>query len=123
LDVCPERTEQEESRELMPTLRWTCIRIRCRNALGRCAEARARRRQNRLASPLAGGKASYGKDNQNGAQMAIDELSTQGLKIRGKAVKFELLAEDDQADPKGRSGIEIADPTLPTRRRVQCSAS
>lgn len=53
-----------------------------------------------FASPLTGGQASYGKDNQNGAQMAIDELNAQGLKIGGKAVKFELMAEDDQADPK-----------------------
>jgi len=53
-----------------------------------------------FASPLTGGQANYGKDNQNGAQMAIDELNAQGLNINGKAVKFELLAEDDQADPK-----------------------
>jgi len=53
-----------------------------------------------FASPLTGGQASYGKDNQNGAQLAIDELNAQGLKIGGKTVKFELLAEDDQADPK-----------------------
>jgi branched-chain amino acid transport system substrate-binding protein len=53
-----------------------------------------------FASPLTGGQASYGKDNQNGAQMAIDELNTQGLRIGGKTVKFELQAEDDQADPK-----------------------
>jgi branched-chain amino acid transport system substrate-binding protein len=53
-----------------------------------------------FASPLTGGQASYGKDNQNGAQMAIDELNTQGLQIGGKTVKFELMAEDDQADPK-----------------------
>ena len=53
-----------------------------------------------FASPLTGGQANYGKDNQNGAQMAIDELNAQGLKIGGKTVKFELLAEDDQADPK-----------------------
>ena len=53
-----------------------------------------------FASPLTGGQASYGKDNQNGAQMAIDELNAQGLKIGGKTVKFELMAEDDQADPK-----------------------
>ena len=53
-----------------------------------------------FASPLTGGQANYGKDNQNGAQMAIDELNAQGLKIGGKAVKFELMAEDDQADPK-----------------------
>ena len=53
-----------------------------------------------FASPLTGGQASYGKDNQNGAQMAIDELNAQQLKIGGKTVKFELMAEDDQADPK-----------------------
>ena len=53
-----------------------------------------------FASPLTGGQASYGKDNQNGAQMAIDELNAQGRKIGGRAVKFELMAEDDQADPK-----------------------
>ena len=53
-----------------------------------------------FASPLTGGQASYGKDNQNGAQLAIDELNAQGLKFGGKTVKFELMAEDDQADPK-----------------------
>lgn len=53
-----------------------------------------------FASPLTGPQANYGKDNQNGAQMAIDDLNAQGLKIGGKAVKFQLLAEDDQADPK-----------------------
>ncbi len=53
-----------------------------------------------FASPLTGGQATYGKDNQNGTQMAIDELNAQGVTIGGKSVKFELLAEDDQADPK-----------------------
>src|SRR5206468_9958683 len=53
-----------------------------------------------FASPLTGGQASYGKDNQNGAQMAIDELNAQQPRIGGKTVKFVLMAEDDQADPK-----------------------
>ena len=53
-----------------------------------------------FASPLTGGQANYGKDNQNGAQMAIDELNAQKPKIGGKDVRFELMAEDDQADPK-----------------------
>src|SRR5947207_13912046 len=53
-----------------------------------------------FASPLTGPQANCGKDNQNGAQMAIDELNAQGLTIGGKAVKFQLQAEDDQADPK-----------------------
>jgi branched-chain amino acid transport system substrate-binding protein len=53
-----------------------------------------------LASPLTGSQANYGKDNQNGAQMAIDELNASSPKIGGKPVKFQLLSEDDQADPK-----------------------
>jgi len=53
-----------------------------------------------FASPLTGPQANYGKDNQNGAQMAIDELNAQNLTIGGKPVKFQLLAEDDQAEPK-----------------------
>ncbi len=32
--------------------------------------------------------------------MAIEELNAAGIKLGGKAVKFELLAEDDGADPK-----------------------
>src|SRR5262245_7527775 len=53
-----------------------------------------------FASPLTGPQGHYGKDNQNGAQMAIDDLNARGIKIGGKPVKFELLVEDDQADPK-----------------------
>src|ERR1700690_191394 len=53
-----------------------------------------------FASPLTGPQANYGKDNQNGAQMAIDELNTRGMTIGGNAVKFQLQSEDDQAEPK-----------------------
>jgi len=53
-----------------------------------------------FASPLTGPQANYGKDNQNGAQLAIDELNAQGVVIGGSPVKFQLQAEDDQADPK-----------------------
>ena len=53
-----------------------------------------------FASPLTGGQASYGKDNQNGAELAIRELNAQPFKIGDKTVKFELVAEDDQAEPK-----------------------
>ena len=51
-------------------------------------------------APMSGAIAHLGKDNENGARMAIDELNAKGIKIGGKAVKFELLAEDDAADPK-----------------------
>lgn len=51
-------------------------------------------------APLTGPQAHLGKDNENGARMAVDELNAEGLEIGGAKVKFELLAEDDQADPK-----------------------
>lgn len=50
--------------------------------------------------PTSGGIAHFGKDNENGARMAIDELNAKGVSIGGKKVKFELLAEDDGGDPK-----------------------
>ncbi len=50
--------------------------------------------------PISGAIAHLGKDNENGARMAIDELNAKGVAIGGKKVKFELLAEDDAADPK-----------------------
>ena len=51
-------------------------------------------------APVSGPQAAYGKDNENGARMAIEDLNAQGVVIGGKKVKFELLAEDDAADPK-----------------------
>lgn len=50
--------------------------------------------------PTSGAIAHLGKDNENGARMAIDELNAKGVMIGGKKAKFELLAEDDGADPK-----------------------
>ena len=50
--------------------------------------------------PTSGAIAHLGKDNENGARMAIDELNAKGVTIGGKKVKFELLAEDDAGDPK-----------------------
>jgi branched-chain amino acid transport system substrate-binding protein len=50
--------------------------------------------------------------------MAIDELNAQKLKIGGKDVKFELMAEDDQADPKmGRSSRRSSSMQGERRRR------
>lgn len=51
-------------------------------------------------APVSGPQAHYGRDNENGARMAVDELNAQGLSIGGKKVRFELVAEDDAADPK-----------------------
>ena len=51
-------------------------------------------------APVSGPQAHYGKDNENGARMAIKDLNAKGITIGGKKVKFELMAEDDAADPK-----------------------
>ena len=51
-------------------------------------------------APTSGGIAHLGKDNENGARMAVDELNAKGVTIGGKKAKFELLAEDDAGDPK-----------------------
>ena len=51
-------------------------------------------------APISGAIAHLGKDNENGARLAIEELNAKGVSIGGKKVKFELLAEDDAADPK-----------------------
>lgn len=50
--------------------------------------------------PTSGAIAHLGKDNENGARMAIEELNAKGVTIGGKKAKFELLAEDDGGDPK-----------------------
>lgn len=52
------------------------------------------------AGPISGAIAHLGKDNENGARMAIDELNAAGVTIDGKKVTLELMAEDDAADPK-----------------------
>ncbi len=52
------------------------------------------------AAPTTGPQAHLGKDNENGARLAIDDLNAKKMEIDGKIVKFELVAEDDQADPK-----------------------
>jgi branched-chain amino acid transport system substrate-binding protein len=51
-------------------------------------------------APVSGPQAAYGKDNENGARMAIEDLNAQNVVIGGKKIKFELQAEDDAADPK-----------------------
>lgn len=52
------------------------------------------------ASPLSGPGAHLGKDIENGARMAIDELNAKGVIIGGKKVTWRLSAEDDASDPK-----------------------
>ena len=55
--------------------------------------------------PISGASAHLGKDNEQGARMAIEELNTKGFTINGKKVTFELVAEDDGADPKQGTAV------------------
>jgi len=55
--------------------------------------------------PTSGGIAHLGKDNENGAKMAIDDLNAKGTTIGGKKVKFELVPEDDAGDPKQGTAV------------------
>ncbi|MFT6591943.1 MAG: branched-chain amino acid transport system substrate-binding protein [Rhodoferax sp.] len=57
-------------------------------------------------APMSGAQATYGRDNENGARMAIEDLNAKGVMIGGKKVKLELVAEDDAADP--RQGAAVA---------------
>jgi branched-chain amino acid transport system substrate-binding protein len=56
--------------------------------------------------PLSGAQSFSGKDNENGVRLAVEELNAKPITVGGKKVKFELITEDDQADPKG--GVNVA---------------
>jgi branched-chain amino acid transport system substrate-binding protein len=51
-------------------------------------------------APLTGAIAHLGKDNENGARLAIEEINKSGLIIDGKKVVLTLVPEDDAEDPK-----------------------
>lgn len=48
----------------------------------------------------SGAIAHLGKDNENGARMAADEINARGLVIGGKRYRLVLQMEDDAADPR-----------------------
>lgn len=51
-------------------------------------------------APMSGAQAHYGKDNENGVRMAVEDLNKQNIVIGGKKIKWEMQSEDDAADPK-----------------------
>ena len=51
------------------------------------------------ASPLTGPQAHIGIDIRNGVQLAIEDANAQGIEIGGKKIRFEMVAEDDEANP------------------------
>ncbi|MEO7725943.1 MAG: branched-chain amino acid ABC transporter substrate-binding protein [Burkholderiales bacterium] len=50
--------------------------------------------------PLTVKTPHLGKDNENGVRLALDQANAKGVTIDGQKIKFELVAEDDQGDPK-----------------------
>ncbi|WP_373925571.1 branched-chain amino acid ABC transporter substrate-binding protein [Burkholderia pseudomallei] len=58
------------------------------------------------AEPLTGGIAHLGKDNENGARLAVEEINAKGLTIGGQKVTLQLDAQDDAADP--RTATQVA---------------
>ena len=59
-----------------------------------------------FAAPLTGVNAGYGKDLQNGVQLALDDAAAQKVQIAGKPVHFNLVVQDDYTDP--RIGVQAA---------------
>jgi len=58
-----------------------------------------------LAAPLTGSQAHIGQDIKEGAQLGVDDLNTQNPEVGGRKVKFELVAEDDEADPTKAANV------------------
>jgi branched-chain amino acid transport system substrate-binding protein len=56
--------------------------------------------------PTSGQIAHLGKDNENGARLAVEEANAKGIMVDGKKVKIELLTEDDAAD--GKQATQVA---------------
>jgi branched-chain amino acid transport system substrate-binding protein len=56
-------------------------------------------------APISGASAHLGKDNENAARMAIDDLNAKGVTINGQKVTLQLISEDDGADPKQGTAV------------------
>lgn len=66
-----------------------------------------------IAGPTSGVLAHLGRDNENGARLAIEELNQNGFSIGGQRVSFELVGRDDRADP--RQGVAVAQQLVAAR--------
>jgi branched-chain amino acid transport system substrate-binding protein len=85
------------------TLRWAVIAVAA--ALAGCGDKPQQSGEiDRVmigqVSPLTGPQAHLGKDNENGARLALDEINAAGLTLGDKKVELVMESEDDGADPK-----------------------
>ncbi|HZV63735.1 MAG TPA: branched-chain amino acid ABC transporter substrate-binding protein [Telluria sp.] len=80
------------------------VRLVCHAALLACFSAGAAHAQDVIkighVAATSGAIAHLGKDNENGARMAVDEVNAKGLLIGGKRYRLVLQPEDDAGDPK-----------------------
>jgi branched-chain amino acid transport system substrate-binding protein len=56
-------------------------------------------------APLTGESANMGKDDQNGAVLAVEELNKKAIKLGGQKLVFELHSEDNAADPRTATNV------------------
>ncbi|MFM0668880.1 branched-chain amino acid ABC transporter substrate-binding protein [Paraburkholderia sediminicola] len=57
-------------------------------------------------APLTGAIAHLGKDSENGARLAVEEINAKGLVIGGRRITLQLDAQDDAGDP--RTATQVA---------------
>jgi branched-chain amino acid transport system substrate-binding protein len=53
-----------------------------------------------VVAPLTGPQSHIGKDLENAVRLAAEDANAAKISIGGSPVKFQVMAEDDQADPK-----------------------
>jgi len=58
-----------------------------------------------VAAPLTGPIAHLGRDMENGARLAIEDLNARMPSIGGRRVRFEAVVEDDRADPAAATSV------------------
>jgi branched-chain amino acid transport system substrate-binding protein len=56
-------------------------------------------------APVTGPASYLGKDTENGARLAIEEINQKGFTLAGKKIVLELDAEDDAGDPRQATQI------------------
>jgi branched-chain amino acid transport system substrate-binding protein len=84
----------------MKTIRTSATAIAVAAALAACGQQGGGDVKIGHVGPMTGGIAHLGKDNENGARLAVEQANAAKIKIGGKEVKFVFVGEDDQADPK-----------------------
>ncbi|MFM0290014.1 branched-chain amino acid ABC transporter substrate-binding protein [Paraburkholderia megapolitana] len=79
------------------TLALTIIAVACTQAVAAHADQVVKIGHS---APLTGAIAHLGKDSENGARLAVEEINAKGLVIGGQRVTLQLDSQDDAGDPR-----------------------